>query len=126
MNDEELEIIYGWFKNDKTVEIENQMTFIMKKFDIGTLVMTQGKDGAYCMNKDDFYQQKSFPVQLTDTVGSGDSFLAAFLYKMSNGDSWNDCLEFACATGALVATKSGGTPDINENMVLDFIKERLL
>ena len=41
---------------------------------------------------------------------------------MLKGADWQSGLEFACATGALVATKSGGTPDINEKLVLEFIE----
>lgn len=119
MNDEELEIILNWcgIKGD----LANQMALIMERFAIETLIMTKGKDGAFCMHDGILYTQESFPVTVKDTVGSGDSFLAAFLYKMSIESSWQDCLKFACATGAFVATQSGGTPIINESMVLDFM-----
>ncbi len=119
MNDEELEIILNWYgiKGD----LANQLAFVMEKFMLDTLIMTQGKHGAFCMHEGVLYSQKSFPVTVKDTVGSGDAFLAAFLYKMSNGASWQSCLEFACATGAFVATQSGGTPAISKNRVLDFI-----
>lgn len=119
MNDEELEIILNWYgiKGDLT----NQMTFVIEKFELETLVMTQGKHGAFCMHDGVLYTQKSFPVTVKDTVGSGDSFLAAFIYNMSIGASWQKCLEFACATGAFVATQSGGTPMISKNIILDFI-----
>lgn len=122
MNDEELEVILNWcgIKGD----LANQMAFIMEKFAIETLIMTQGKDGAFCMHNGLLYTQESFPVTVKDTVGSGDSFLAAFLYKMSIGASWQNCLKFACATGAFVATQSGGTPAINEAIVLDLMSKR--
>ena len=122
MNDEELDIILNWYgiKGD----LANQLAFVMEKFQIETLVMTQGKHGAFCMHEGVLYSQKSFPVEVKDTVGSGDAFLAAFLYKMSIGATWQSCLEFACATGAFVATQSGGTPAISEKMVLDFISKK--
>ena len=118
MNDEELEIIINWYgiKGD----LSDQLAFVLEKFTIETVIMTQGKHGAVCMHEDKLYSQKSFPVTVKDTVGSGDAFLAAFLYKMSTKASWQSCLEFACATGAFVATQSGGTPAISESIVLDF------
>lgn len=119
MNDEELTKIMNWYGAKE--ELKAQMIFVAEKFNIETIIMTEGKHGAYCLHDSDLFFQKSFPVEVKDTVGSGDSFLAAFLYKMVNGSDWQSCLEFACATGALVATKSGGTPDINEKLVLDFI-----
>jgi fructokinase len=122
MNDEELDIIAGWY--NKKDDLKEQMIFLMEKFDIETLVMTNGKEGAYCMHNNQLFEQKGFPVKVKDTVGSGDSFLAAFLFKMLTGSDWQQCLEFACATGALVAMQSGGTAEINEPMVLNFINER--
>jgi len=119
MNDEELTEILGWYdikKNEK-----EQMSFLIKKFNIDTLVVTAGKEGAYCMHDGSLFNQKGFPVEVKDTVGSGDSFLAALVFKMLDGASWQECLQFACATGSLVATKSGGTHTINENTILEFI-----
>jgi len=83
--------------------------------------MTKGKHGAFCLHNNELTTQKSFPVEVQDTVGAGDAFLAAFITKMLYGETWQGCLEFACATGALVATKSGGTPEINEALVKDFL-----
>lgn len=119
MNEEELALIADWYGVKK--ETLDQMTFLKEKFKIDTLLVSKGKEGACCLHDKSLLEQASFPVQVQDTVGSGDSFLAAFLFKLSEGSSWQDCLAFACATGALVATKSGGTPDLNEGMVMDFI-----
>lgn len=122
MNDEELSIIVDWYKEKG--DLGRQMSFLTEKFGIETLIMTNGKEGAYCMHNNKLYNHNGFPIEVKDTVGSGDSFLAAFLFKMLKGSDWQQCLEFACATGALVATQSGGTPEINEAMVLNFIQER--
>lgn len=120
MNDEELEKITAWYGlNDS---LKAQMIFVSEKFNIDTVIMTAGKHGAYCWHDKVLYEQTSFPVEVKDTVGSGDSFLAAFIYKMLGGFGWQACLEFACATGALVATKSGGTPVIDEAAVKEFIQ----
>lgn len=122
VNDEELDIITGWYglKNN----IAAQMQLVMDKFDIETMVMTKGKHGAFCMHNKELISQKSFPVEVQDTVGAGDAFLAAFITKMLYGNNWQNCLEFACATGALVATKSGGTPEISESLVMEFLLDR--
>lgn len=118
VNDEELVQIIDWYNFKGS--IQEQMMFVSEKFEIETMVMTAGKDGAYCLHDQVLYSQDSFQVTVQDTIGSGDSFLAAFLFKMSSGFSWQECLAFACATGALVATKSGGTPPINEKLVEAF------
>ena len=119
MNEEELEAIAGWF--DIKESIKSQMAFLIEKFNIDTLVVTAGKEGAFCMHDGFLLNQKGFPVEVIDTVGSGDSFLASLIFKMLRGASWQECLQFACATGSLVATKSGGTHAINEHTIVDFM-----
>jgi len=121
MNDEELEEIIGWYNIKESME--EHMTFLIEKFKIDTLVVTAGKDGAYCMHDGLLSKQKGFPVKVIDTVGSGDSFLAALIFKILDGYSWQESMQFACATGSLVATKSGGTHAIDENTILHFMKK---
>ena len=83
--------------------------------------MTKGKDGAIYLDNDGLHTQTGFPVKVQDTVGSGDSFLAGFLSQLLKGQDPQQCLAFACATGALVATHRGGTPGIDEEMVKGFM-----
>ena len=102
------------------------MSFLIVKFNSDTLVVTAGKEGAFCMHDGFLLNQKGFPVEVVDTVGSGDFFLAALIFKLLNGASWQECLQFACATGSLVATKSGGTQAINKNTVLAFLYQNTI
>ena len=120
MNDEELEIISGWYTESKD-EIE-QLKYLKKYFGFEGILMTKGKDGALYFNEEGLHVQSGFPVEkIADTIGSGDSFLAGFLSQFLQGKTPTECLAFACATGALVATHQGGTPSINERIVKDFI-----
>jgi len=59
-------------------------------------------------------------IQVKDTIGSGDSFLAAFLSKFLQRVSPEKCLEFASITGAYVATQKGGTPVLSEKQLMEF------
>lgn len=120
MNDDELGEITSWYSVKDS--LEDKMTFILDKFNIETLIVTAGKEGAYCMRDGLFFHQEGFQVEVKDTVGSGDSFLAAFIYKMLHGASWEDCLHFACATGSLLATKNGGTHKVDEHKIQEFIQ----
>ena len=61
-------------------------------------------------------------IQVKDTIGSGDSFLAAFLSKFLQKASPKKCLEFASITGAYVATQKGGTPEFSETQIWELIK----
>jgi len=121
MNDDELDEITGWYSLKE--DLKDKMTFIIDKFNFETLIITAGKDGAYCMHDGILLHQKGFLVDVKDTVGSGDSFLAALVYKMLSAAPWEECLQFACATGSLLATKNGGTHKVDENRIQEFIQQ---
>ena len=112
LNDEELSIIASW--NGVQGEEATLLHFLKEKYRLDMLILTKGDKGAVCLDETDFYTHPGFKVSVKDTIGSGDAFLAAFLSKMLGGAGTRECLEFACALGALVATKQGGTPDINK------------
>ena len=115
MNDDELGIIAGWYGS--TGDEQSDMQMLRERLDIQAIVMTKGPHGAVLRNDDGFFNQGGFPVKVQDTIGSGDSFLAGFLKKLLTGAPPQECLAFACATGALVATKKGGTPPVNDEDV---------
>jgi sugar/nucleoside kinase (ribokinase family) len=51
------------------------------------------------------FQHPGFKVEAVDTVGAGDAFLAGLIAKLSEGKLPEKALEFACATGAFVASR---------------------
>lgn len=122
LNDEELAIISAWYGKD--LDELKAMEFLKENFGLETIILTKGKEGAICMHDQKLYSHSGFSVTVEDTVGSGDSFLAAFLKKMFDWSGTQYCLDFACAMGALVATHKGGTPRIEEKMVLRFLDTR--
>ena len=117
MNDEELELIGGWHAAAKTeVELAEKLK---KQFNLKILIVTQGSKGAFLIGPENQVKKvKSRQIKVADTIGSGDSFLAGFLYQYLTHEPLIVCLEFAARTGALVATMRGGTPKIDEDMVV--------
>ncbi len=117
MNDEELDLIGGWFFEDIPTYTLAQK--IKTHFSIEILIVTQGSKGAFAVNsKNEIKSIKAKKVTVVDTIGSGDSFLAGFLYKYLKLEPIFACLDFAARTGALVATKRGGTPKITKDMII--------
>ncbi|MCB0580624.1 MAG: carbohydrate kinase [Phaeodactylibacter sp.] len=110
MNDEELALIAGW--QQAAGSEKAQLGFLRDAFGLDVLILTRGKNGAACLDESGFHEHPGFPVTVKDTIGSGDSFLAAFLSKYLRGVNTRKCLAFAGAVGALVATRAGGTPEI--------------
>ncbi|HEY1202450.1 MAG TPA: carbohydrate kinase [Niastella sp.] len=108
MNSAELELITGWFASYK--DINDRINAIQDRFRIPTIIVTMGGDGAIVDIAGERYKHNGYVVEVADTIGSGDAFLAAFIFKQLNNDGPAASLAFASALGALVASKTGGWP----------------
>jgi fructokinase len=119
MNIAELELITGWFSNFQTTE--DRIKLMQDEFKIDTLVVTMGGDGALVNHKGTVHRHEGFKVEVADTIGSGDSFLAGFLHQLLNGSSIEDALAFASGIGAFIATQKGACPDYNISQITALI-----
>jgi fructokinase len=119
MNEEELAIISKWYNSE--TDFSEQIKSIQARFDIQTLIVSHGSQGAYCFENNVLYFQKAFKIAVKDTIGSGDAFLAGFLSEKMKGNDPQNCLKKACVMGAFVATKSGATPEITEGCLLELM-----
>lgn len=83
-------------------------------FDTGktAVFITLGADGAYFITKDECGHVPGYKLRAVDTTGCGDSFTGAIHYMLCHhpDNPMKDTVQFACAVGALVATKYGGIP----------------
>lgn len=124
MNEHELAEVAGWL-GDFAGERE-AMALVMGRYKLEMLVLTCGEHGATILTADGQYHQHSgFEVQVADTIGSGDAFLGALLYKIATGHSVSDALEFACAAGAFVAGKTGALPVFTESDITAMIRKQM-
>ena len=109
LNEGELELIAGWFSTSK--DVADSIKVIQDRFRIKTIVVTLGSNGALLCMDGIVYQHPGYKVQVADTVGSGDAFLAALLSKLIHRSPPQEMLDYACAMGALIATYTGACPD---------------
>lgn len=123
LNEDELEIVSGWF--DKKGSLQDKIEGISERFRIKTICVTLGERGAVLYHDDQFFFNDGFPVDVKDTIGSGDSFLASFISNFLRNVPIQEALTKACATGAMVAQQEGAIPKVNEQDVLYFINKRL-
>jgi fructokinase len=105
----ELELLTGWFSG-YPLETD-RIRALQDHFHIPTVVLTKGSQGSIMNANGVFYQHPGFIVELADTVGSGDAFLAGLLYSICQGISPPAAIEFASAMGALVASHTGSCPE---------------
>jgi fructokinase len=101
-----------------SVDLEDQVLFISDKFDVDSVCVTLGSNGALLLQDGKLYRHGGFKVKVKDTVGAGDSFLASLIDQLFKGISALKALEFACAMGALVASKEGANPSIEIEEIL--------
>nr|WP_293836346.1 carbohydrate kinase [uncultured Arsenicibacter sp.] len=109
MNHHELALITRWYNRD-TLNERQSMEFLSRIFNVKTICVTRGERGAILLTPDGFTEHPGFQVSVEDTIGSGDSFLAAFLSMYLAGEAPDRILHHACAVGAYVATQRGATP----------------
>lgn len=124
MNDDELHLISAWYglSEKEDPEIMDQLK---SAFNIRLLLVTRGGNGALARNDTAFFESQGYKVKVADTIGSGDSFLAGFLKMFLSGSPVQEALNFACATGAVVATYDGAIPAVTEREILQLMDNRL-
>ncbi|WP_210487758.1 carbohydrate kinase family protein [Rufibacter aurantiacus] len=108
MNHQELAEICTWLGAEG--DMAQQMQFIKEHLGLELVIITRGDKGAAAFSQDGFFEHEGYHVEVEDTIGSGDAFLATFLTHYLRHKPMNQILERACLTGAYVATQRGATP----------------
>ncbi|WP_190295285.1 carbohydrate kinase family protein [Mucilaginibacter rubeus] len=119
-NQAELEMVQSFFRGSFGKESE-QIGFIQEHFNVPEIIVTKGEFGASYYKNDKAYHAAGREVKVKDTIGSGDSFLAAFIAGHYHGVSPENLLKNAIAMGGFIATKKGGCPDYKIKEYQDFI-----
>ena len=96
----------GSFSNEAS-----QIKFIQTHFNIREIIVTKGEFGASYYKNDDVWNAWGTEVKVKDTIGSGDSFLAAFIANHYLKNAPQSIIKNSVAMGAFIATKKGGCPD---------------
>ncbi|MDQ0640930.1 fructokinase [Pedobacter sp. W3I1] len=121
-NESELQMVQilfgGSFVNEK-----EQVGFIQECFSIPEVIVTKGEFGASYYRMDQSYHAWGSEVKVKDTIGSGDSFLAAFIANHQLGLSPKTIIKNAIGMGAFIATKKGGCPEYEIEEYKKFIEQ---
>lgn len=110
-NDEEITEIAAMLDSG-TVSLEQHITCIAKHTNTNTICVTRGSQGAIFYYHNKFYYNNGYQIEVKDTVGAGDSFLGSLIHKLIEGDTPQKAIDFACAMGAMVASREGANPKI--------------
>ena len=121
MNQDELEKISQWNKIEVFSD-EVKMRFLLEKHQLSVLIMTRGENGAAVLTSEGFFEHAGYQVSVADTIGSGDAFLAGFLKNYFDCKPTAHALQYACALGALVASRQGANPPLSEIEIFRMIE----
>ena len=122
-NYEEIEEISTIYINKKAT-LENMIETISEKTKTKNICVTMGEKGACYYTNNSFYYQDGFKINVLDTVGAGDSFLATLVEGILNKTKPQEILKKACAVAALVASKEGATPAVSMTEINDLLVKK--
>lgn len=79
----------------------------------GLVAITEGARGARLLKAGAEIARAAPPkISAVDTTGAGDAFVGALVVALVEGQAPDAALRFACAVGALAATKPGAQPSL--------------
>jgi fructokinase len=122
VNETELKVIGEWLGISGIGNIEAICSVIDLKYNVDMIIVTLGNKGAMVFEKGQAYFQNTYDVEVVDTIGSGDAFLAAFLAQQAKGASIGYSLDFACAAGSFVASNKGALPEYSEKEIKEVME----
>ncbi|MGM9479206.1 carbohydrate kinase family protein [Pedobacter sp. GSP4] len=95
---------------------EQLLKQLSSQFNIEMICLTLGDKGACVLKDGKLYKHKGYKVQVADTVGAGDAFLATFIACYLQGFPMETTLDNACKVGAFVASQVGANPEYNKKI----------
>jgi fructokinase len=122
LNDEELDELAGYLKLKGTTITQKMMDLAAWMPSEVTICVTKGADGAQLLFKGEMYTNSGYRVEVADTVGAGDSFLATLCYHLLIHTAPQKALDKACAMGSLVAGKEGAIPVVTPSEIESIIR----
>ncbi len=96
--------------DDSFSTLESFCRIYMERFNFKAICVTRGDQGCAIYMNGHYAEFHGYPVDVTDTVGAGDAFSAAFVHGLSMNWEPAQIADFANRVGALVASLPGATP----------------
>lgn len=100
------------------------MAEILKACGVSNIVIKLGAEGCYVDAGGEAFMQPAFDVNVVDTTGAGDAFVAGFLTGLVKGWPYRRCASFACAVSAHCITRIGSTTGISSfDKTIEFMND---
>ena len=108
ISDEELPRIAEWF--GLRGNLRERVSALAEQFACGVVCISRGSNGAVLWHDGSWTEHEGFTVEVRDTVGAGDAFLAVLLKGLLAGEPDSAILHHANLIGAYVSTQYGAVP----------------
>jgi len=109
LNDNELKRLLG---PDSEEQLEANVRKFTKRTGVSKICVTAGHEGAGLFLDGKWFWEAAEPVTIQDTIGAGDSFLAALLCGLMEAKlPPREILRRACRLAEFVVSQDGATPD---------------
>ena len=104
------------------IMVDSPEARILLNKDLKIILLTLGEKGAICLTESEAYYGNVKIENAIDTVGSGDAFLAGFIYKFLRGREIVECFKCAIASGA-ANTLIPGPGILKKEIVSELLKK---
>ena len=120
ISDEELPVILEELKVSATDYKSAVLTLAKQYKNLKIIIITLGEKGSFVYDvlNGEAHSTDSEKVEVVSTVGAGDSFSAAFLYKYTVNALVPECLAAATRLSAFVVSQLGAIPDYDPAFIL--------
>lgn len=115
LNDAELERLASWY--ELRGGMRDQAAQLARTYGLDGVCITRGENGAVLWYRGTWSEHAGYRVEVVDTVGSGDAFLAALLWGLLRGANPSRALAYGNAAGAYVAARPGATPPLDPDAI---------
>ena len=128
LNDDEVSKLASWLKTGEATldrpqsldALAEACVTLAKATNVSRICVTRGAEGATLWESGDLVCAPAPKVTIKDTVGAGDSFMAALMVGLARGTNTQKALENACRVGAFVASHDGATPVLSSEIIQQF------
>jgi fructokinase len=124
LNDDEVGLLAAWLRTGAmsagtprdAQSLRDACARVAEETATGRICVTRGPDGAAFWESGRLTCVPAPRVEVRDTVGAGDAFMAGLMRGLTSGVEVHRVLESACRLGAFVASQHGATPILPEEL----------
>ena len=89
---------------------------LSKKYSLNLIAVTKGSEGSILFKEGIISKHEGYRINLEDTVGAGDAFVAALVTGMLRGYKLYDLHKKANRIASYICSKRGATPSLTNEI----------